>query len=207
MAKVMPKLNGGFHVLLLAFALANAVLAQGTSGNTGNSNPFFLPGVVAIIVCVLRRNKPIGGWLAYFMVQAILGGAALFVTSLGQVRYYTPAPWGDTTRYVMFLGSEIPHLLVALALTILTVQLLRTHEWTIVEWIRIALLSDLVVTVAAINIDLFFFRSKLSADAMLLIFSAAFLAYFYRSRRVRQVFQTKEWTSDLPGLPSLFGTR
>src|SRR5437016_3501277 len=58
---------------LFFLGLSLPALAQQTSQSSTSSSSAFPIGILIIWLCARRRKKPIGGWLAFFFYQVVIG--------------------------------------------------------------------------------------------------------------------------------------
>lgn len=181
--------------LLLFFAAllysASALAAQGTAGQNPIGGGLFL----GLAIAYLSRRRRVGGWLLYFYMQlygSVLITSLLLPATLAQL---TPTAWESSSQYVWFVLSTAPVLLALVAeVAIATFLLFRRSEST-VALLKSALSCLVVASAAAIAIDFAYFNEgvNLFFDGLTLFFAVVWLAYFYRSARVRRVFVEHNW--------------
>jgi len=164
------------------------------------SNPAQSLWIVTAIICYARRKKPIGGWLLYFFWSIFGGGLITAIFVAAGIKNYLPASWSDGFSYSLFLLSAVPSIVIQAGLVAAAVALLRSRDWRWAIRIRWMLAADIFVGIVAALIHSKFFHSSLFLDVYGLIFPSIFLPYMLWSKRVRRVFQSKDWDAE-PRLP------
>lgn len=183
----------------------SAVEATATSSNAGYGVAW-----AAIIwgICYARKKKAIGGWLLLYLIQVFFGTAFWVFTTIMMRSSYIPASWPSFGRYLLFLVETVPFDIASVALFILSFNMIsRTRRnWKTIILVQIALLITLCGSVISIIIG------SLGENVALIVFDVwgaiwalAWLAYFVKSKRVRAVFQTKNWDSVVEKQPELVG--
>lgn len=177
---------------LIALGLPAALAA---SGSQPAQNPAGAGFAVGFAIAYLFRRRPIGGWLLYFYMQlygSLLINAILATTTIGQL---DPSGWDSSQRYVWYVFSTVPVLAaMATEAVVGTYLLFRRAEGT-VRLMRNVLLAVLVTSAASLCIDLEYFNeaANLFFDVLTVAFTAMWLAYFRKSKRVRRVFVDHDW--------------
>ena len=181
-------------VFLLLTSLPVLALDEAARRTLGESSVKAGP-VIAIAIAYFSRRQAIGSWLLCYYVQ--LYSAIVLTTWLFAMSYQhlMPSTWDSALRYVMFLFSVIPLQIARVVELILGTRLLlqRTQErLRDLRWVQVAML---VASSVAVGIDAYFFpvAQEVFVHALALGFSIAWLAYFYRARRVRLVFIEGKW--------------
>ena len=203
----MHRLPGVLLAVIAALLFSSdRALAQATGGashsSTASSPTAGCWLLILVIWSVSRKTKPIGGCLFFYLVQTIIStliGTLLFVAVAGNL---SPSGWHDPLSYALILiSSGLPFLLLW-AIFVFSLGLWMNGAYFWVKLIRIALLANCVAYIASEAIDIGYFRQSDAItpilDTMGLVWSAFWLLYFYKSKRVEKVFLTKQWDGD-PG--------
>ena len=173
-------------------ALAAAGGAPATSGAAG--------GVwVALGIVYLTRRRQIGGWLLlyYVGVYGTLLLTALFVAL--QWSTYTPGGWSNARLYVWYLLSQVPPLMVVVAVAVVATRLLYRRTEANVRILRNTMLALVVAHAATLTIDFVYFSANesIAFDVYDLFSSVLWFQYFRTSTRVQRVFIDHQWNYDL----------
>ncbi|MFH0812459.1 MAG: DUF2569 family protein [Pseudomonadota bacterium] len=150
---------------------------------------------IAWAIAYLSRRRAIGGWLLYFYIQLYLSTVfSLFFlpTTLSNLR---PGQWDRANLYVLYILSTVPVLVTtALEVWAATKLLFRRSEKN-VAFLRKILVALMVVSAAALTIDLAYFKEAVTLyfDIVTLIFSLVWFAYFLKAKRIRLVFIENAW--------------
>ena len=119
------------------------LLAQDNQGVQGTLAPF---GLASIAIAIVRRRYAIGGWLLYFVLQAYLGGFAIFLDVWGSLDSYNPTRWADKLRYALFLVSALPGYAAHFSLLWGLIVLLGTRSCDWVGRLKLILAVDVIVS-------------------------------------------------------------
>ena len=184
---------------------ASAAEATSTSPNSGYGVAW-----AAIIggICYARRNKAIGGWLLFYLVQVFFGTIIWIGITISAFSGYIPTTWPTLGKYFVFLLETIPSDIATIALFILAFHIIsqKRRNWRTINSIRIALMIMLVAAIFSILLNI---SGENSVFVIFEVWSAlwalAWLGYFLKSKRVREVFLTKEWESSVEKRPELIG--
>jgi len=152
-----------------------------------------LGALIMWYICNKRKRDPIGGWLLYFYIQLYLGAIFSIVIFGVSLENYVPSLWEDKTLYLLFLMTTLPVQIILMAQVAVASILLKRREWRYVGILKLILVVDILVTLFAAGIDVFYFPENLAFDFLSLIWPAVWLPYFLRSTRVRHVFQTHDF--------------
>lgn len=183
------------------FALLGAPLiflpweALAASSQSAGQRTFGAGLFVAWAIAYLSRRRAIGGWLLYFYIQLYLSFlfSLLFLpATFGNLR---PSEWDSSKLYVLNLISTMPVLLLTAGELYAATMLLVRRSETNVKILQKVLLALAVASAIALGIDLAFFEeaATLYFDIVTFVFAVIWLAYFYKSKRVRLVFIEGKW--------------
>ena len=169
--------------------------AHRASSDTGIRNPIlFYVSLTAIIVSVASRKQPIGGWLIYFYYWI----AAVLYISLQDIVLHPSAfnlnNSGIANQGAFFL-AVFPRLFAYLGVAVTAAMLLMKKEWIWVERLRIAILAGVLVAGISVLLDVRFFPNSIRSHVARWVGLCLWLFYFHVSKRVRHVFQTKDWAA------------
>jgi hypothetical protein len=154
-------------------------------------NPAGALMMLGLIVGAIRRKHAIGGWLFFFFWQVVAGCAVtLAYTDWSQ---YAPRAWHDPMKYLLFMASAGPRIVVLPALALLGAILIGTQEWRWLVALRFTLILYAVLGLACIVVDRFYFPERLALDVGALVFPVVYCIYFFVSMRVRGVFLEHVW--------------
>lgn len=179
---------------MLLFAAIYPLVAQESQYQAPPPNPWNSVGLIVIIVAIVRRKQPVGGWLFYFFGQFMLGAVFLCVDLWRSGRNYDPGHWTSGFLYAVFLVRSLPAIVLTLSIAISSVCLIYTGDWKWVQFLRGLLGAMLAISIVGIVLDGVYLRSGLPQSVQRLLFSAVFFPYFLVSRRVKAVYRDKNWT-------------
>ena len=150
--------------------------------------------LIVWVICYNRRLEEIGGWLLFYYIQLYtgIGGTLLLLPiSIGNM---LPGRWAAAPgRYALALFATLPQYVTFVMQAIVAHRLRRSRDATYLVQLRRILWANLVLSVLAVAIDLKFFGIDVFLDGWMLLWTAVWLPYFYRSIRVGHVFVTKDW--------------
>jgi hypothetical protein len=181
----------GAAILFLSLNAAFVLLA--TQQNPPTAAP--LGWLIMWLLCARRKKEPIGGWLAYYYYQIYFGVllAVLMVAGLNIHSYVLENFAGDTKTFVLFLLSTLPSLVLLLFQMAVATFLLVLRTWDMVELLRKVLIAQVVAETIGLLLDVKYFPDNVPLSLLSFAASLVWLAYFYRSARVRHVFKTRDW--------------
>lgn len=178
-------------MLVCAFAGPLAVFAAGSGSQY---SPTFSPGLlIAWLVCNGRKRNPIGGWLLYFYWQLYSGlliSAVLFGTN---IQSYVPENFENTRVFALFLASAVPGLLLFVVKCAVATLLLSARTWDMLTLLRWTMVAELAAAVLGAGLDAAYFPDNLGLSFLTIVPGVLWLAYFFRSARVRHVFHLHDW--------------
>jgi len=184
-----------FSTVLLA--LPNTMIASQSDKTSTSTNPMGSGLLILAIICLVRRKKEIGGWLLYYFCVLYLGlfiSIALIGASFSN---YNPAAWEDKALYSLFLTSTVPGIILLLAQAVMSYRLITRRNWQDVNILRVILLFEIIFSLIAIPIDANHWPDNIAFDIIGLISPLIWLPYFTYSKRVRSVYQSKNWNDFL----------
>lgn len=149
---------------------------------------------LVVALCYFTRKRPIGGWLMVFC-WSLYGGILLtLVFTVGHWKSYTPEPWDDRAKYTLFLLSSAPQIVAMCVQAVMATILLWRRTPENLQRLRRVMAVTVALLVGAVLIDYTNFDGEaVYLDALPLVSTAIWLAYFYRSVRVSWVFEHADW--------------
>jgi hypothetical protein len=176
---------------LIGFSQAFAADGSNSAPSSG------IGGIGALImfyICASRSRKEIGGWLLYYYIQMYIGVIITVTVFLFSFNNYRPSSWsGNTSLYLLFLLSLMPGLLLQPLQLIVAEKLRFSRNFQFVKYLRYVLWADLAFLAVSTIIDIGYFPSSIPFDVIGFLWPIIWLPYFYKSKRVRSVFETKDW--------------
>jgi hypothetical protein len=170
-------------------ALLSSILASSGSQTT----PALPGGIIAWAVCNSRKRSPIGGWLMFYYWQLYSGlimSAVLFGANLES---YIPEYFNSPNRYALFLASAAPGLILLLVEIAVATLLLIARARDMLLLLRWVIVANIVAAIVAGIIDAEYFPDNLVFSFLNIGQHLLWLAYFFRSTRVRHVFFLQDW--------------
>lgn len=150
-------------------------------------------GMIAVLICTLRRKHAIGGWLLYFLFQVLLGSALSIFSEAVAYGSYFPGAWISSRDYLWFLLMTLPVLIAKIFIITGCIMLVKTREWIWVERLKWILVGFLLCGSLAYIIERQFFPDSFGMPFAVLFVHALFLVYLALSDRVCSVFLLKDW--------------
>src|SRR5262249_21758353 len=152
-----------------------------------------LGGVIAWIICNGRKRQQIGGWLLYYYWQLYSGILMMVLFLAIGFQSYVPESYDDPQKYHLFLASAVPSVVIlSLEIAVATV-LISVRSWDLLKLLRWLIIAGLVAGSIATVIDISYFPENLVFDFLNIFPGALWLAYFFKSRRVKHVFKSHDW--------------
>ena len=156
--------------------------------------PAFPVGIIACIVCNMRKRSEFGGWLLFFYWQLYSGAVLTVFLFLRNFQAYVPENFAShASRHNWFMitaGSTI--VILALQVAVGT-MLIVVRSWDMVQFLRILLAAQVVAMVGAIIVDANYFPNYVAIRVGSLISECIWMAYFFMSDRVQHVFKYHDW--------------
>jgi len=171
-----------------AVLLVTMLVSSGTQ-----ATPALPGGIIAWIVCNGRKRNPIGGWLMFYYWQ-LFGGlllSAVFFAST--IQSYVPENFDSGTRFALFLASAAPGLILLLIQASVATLLLSVRTWNMLRLLRWTLLAQTVAAGITLILEAAYFPENQVFSVLQIIQEGLWLAYFFRSTRVRHVFNLQDW--------------
>ena len=168
------------------------ILAMVTS--SGNpSTPLAPGGIIAWIICNGRKRNPIGGWLLFYYWQlwsGLLISAAFFAIN---IQSYVPGNFDTGLLFARFLSSTVPVLLLLLVQLVVATMLLSFRTSDMLRLLRWTLVAEVVAVAVGAAIDAKYYPDNIGFSALALIQETLWMLYFFKSTRVRHVFDSQDW--------------
>lgn len=173
-------------------------ISQALAADGSNSKPFsgigLIGALIMLYICASRRKNEIGGWLLYYYIQMYIGVIIMVIVFLFSFNNYRPSSWsGNIGLYLLFLLSVIPILLLQPLQLIVAEKLRLSRDFQFLKYLRYVLWADLAFSAVSTIIDIGYFPSCVPFDVIGFLWPIIWLPYFYKSKRVRSVFETKDW--------------
>lgn len=157
-------------------------------------SPFIATGTVVIgFFCYLSRREPLGGWLRLFFWQVFLG--SVVTIALFDPAFFHPTKWNSIGTYAIAAVLFFPTLIAKAAVCVISVLLVWKKSWVWVRYMRITLWFDAAWQAIGVLVYGLVYDQNVIFQCMTTIGPIIWLAYFYKSSRVIQVFRDKTWTS------------
>jgi len=175
-------------------SLSSVIVWLITSSGSTPPAPTYPGGIiVAWLICNGAKRNQIGGWLLFFFWQ-LYGGviitAALFATN---IQSYVPENFESTDRCALFLVTTVPTLIIYLAQLGVGTILLSVRIWDLLKLLRWLIGAQVVASIVSTIIDANYFPDNVGLNFLTLVPEALWLAYFFRSKRVKHVFENHDW--------------
>jgi len=173
-------------------SLLDAAILLTSSSNGSQYTPTFPGGglLVAWLICNGAKRSAIGGWLLFFYWQ-LYGG--LLITSIFfafNIQSYIPENFDNTERYLLFVGSAVPSLLLLLAQVAVGTILLSVRTWDLLKLLRWLLAAEIIAAIGATVIDAAYFPDDVGLNLLTISRGVFWLAFFLRSAPFNHVFLT-----------------
>jgi hypothetical protein len=156
-------------------------------------------------ICARRKKDPIGGWLAYYYYQLFVGIIfSVILVAVVNIHSYVPENFsGERQKYLLFLLSALPAILLAVFEAAVASFLLVLKTWDLVELLRKVLIAQAVAQGIGLVVDATYFPENVPLSLLAFVPSVLWVGYFFRSARVRHVFKTHDWQA--AGQPAVLG--
>ena len=186
-------------LLLCVASLPSLVVLLASDQTHTPPTPTGAIGLIIWLICAARRKREIGGWLLYYYIQLYMGLLVTLLVAAFSFHNYLPSTWAThISLYPLFLLSTLPALVILPLQLVFAERLRLSRDYRHVYSLRIVLWVDLAAAIIASIIDASFFKANLVFDVLALIWPLIWLPYFYKSKRVVRVFQTKDWLPTPP---------
>lgn len=164
-----------------------------TSSSSSTTTPTIPGGILAWIICYRARRYEIGGWLLFFYWQ-LYGGllmTALFFSM--NLQSYVPENFDDSHKFYMFMASVVPFLILYLAQVAVGTILLSVRTWDLLQLLRWVTAGQVLGAILSLVIDSSYFPDNVALNFLTLVPESLWLAYLFKSARVKHVFKTHDW--------------
>lgn len=191
-------------LVMLVVLIAASLYAQGVSPEPGKAKiirsinallTLFL--VVSVVICLLRRKRPIGGWLLFYFIWLFFGFLIWCLLTISTLPRLIPGNWLDKRNYIYFLATSIPTDALLLAQVSVSVLLLRTRKWLHLQLLKIILGLQIILALVIIFIEIKHLPQAIIYRIFDLITNSLWLLYFSFSPRVRSLCQPLSPTAGL----------
>ena len=194
-AKIPVSLRRFGYSLACTMAAPLAAIAASTSNSGGSPNsPTFSPGfLIAWLICNGRKRSPIGGWLFFFYWQLYSGlliSAAFFAMN---IQSYVPENFENRTQFALFLASSGPGLVLFAVKCAIGTLLLSARTWDMLKLLRWVMVAELAADGLGAGIDALYFPDNLPLSFLTIVPNLLWLAYFFRSTRIKHIFCLHDW--------------
>ena len=172
---------------------ADAALLAVVASSGTQSTPMLPGGILAWIICNGRKRSPIGGWLLFYYWQlwsSVVMSAAFFAMN---IQSYVPENFETGKLFALFLTSIIPSLLVLLVQIVVATMLLSFRTPDMLRLLRWTLVAQVSVVAVGLAIDAKYYPDNLVLSVVFLVQEILWMAYFFKSNRVRHVFAQQDW--------------
>jgi hypothetical protein len=176
--------------ICLAGPLSHAFAASSSTSMAGAGGLW-----IAFAIAYLTRKRAFGGWLFYYYFQ-LYGSLAVTVLLMGVMSEdFRSSGWEDKAMYSLFLISVIPHYVLKASESLLASALFlrRCRSQKVLNYLRLIILAQVVVSGVSLFIDYNHFPDNLPITVLSLVFSIIWLLYFTNSFRVHWVLAHPGW--------------
>lgn len=180
---------------ILIYALAVPLATFAATGQSGNQySPTFSPGyLIAWWICNGRKRNPIGGWLLFFywgVYSSLLMTGVFFAMN---IQSYVPENFDSSSKFAVFLASTVPGLLLFVVKCAIATLLLSARTWDMLKLLRWVMVAELSADILATVIDAVYFPDNVALNFLTIIPGLIWVAYMFRSTRVRHIFYLHDW--------------
>jgi|GEM_PF-2075933 len=169
----------------------------GASNGTTQGTPSYgvIWAIIIFFICYARRKKAIGGWLLYYFIQLYAGSLLYIGLSITGISNYNPTGWENIKLYLLYLLTTIPETIFLLCQFVLSFWMIpvRKRSWKIIKLLKLILVFDIIFSLVAVAIDSIYWPETSIFSILGLIWPTIWLPYFARSKRIRSVYQRKDW--------------
>lgn len=174
-------------------SLISVVVWLASSGSAPPAPTY--PGgiIVAWLICNGAKRSPIGGWLLFFYWQLYSGllMTALFFSM--NIQSYVPENFDSNEKYALFVFSAVPTIILYLAQLVVGTMLLSVRTWDLLKLLRWLIAAEIVAAIVSTVIDVNFYPDNVGLNFLTIVPESLWLAYLFRSVRVKHVFKTHDW--------------
>jgi len=163
------------------------------AGGGSQTTPTLPGGIIAWIICNAQKRHAVGGWLLFYYWQ-VYGTLVLSAVFFGlNIQSYVPENFENKTRFALFLAAAVPGLLLILIQTVVATFSIGVQTPDMLKVLRVVLAAQVLAGIIEVAIDSMNFPDNLFLSIYTLLQESLWLAYFFRSKRVRHVFGLQDW--------------
>jgi hypothetical protein len=156
--------------------------------------PAFPVGIIACIVCNMRKRSEFGGWLLFFYWQLYSGAVLTGFLFLRNFQAYVPENFiTHASRHHWFMITAVSTIVILALQVAVGTMLIVIRSWDMVQFLRILLAAQALAMVASIIVDANYFPNYVAVRVGGLISECIWIAYYSTSDRVRHVFKCHDW--------------
>lgn len=190
-------------LMILAFLVSYAPLITASTGSQyqPTSGGFGFIIIILLIICYTRRKREIGGWYLYFLIQLFLAIAISIPTTIYSLITNNPGDFINAGYYLLFLLTLLPSMILLIAQGVIAITMIskKGRDWKLVKLLIKVLWADLMISILNLLIDIAYWPESSPLDILAIIWPVIWLPYFIRSKRIRQIYETKTWGLEMPG--------
>jgi hypothetical protein len=149
--------------------------------------------IIFIGICWARKRNEFGGWLLYFYGWMFLTSYSYLREFVSHLDFYLPTTQIDKAQRLALVITVIPRLLAIIAVLVGMVMLVIKRNGAWLQRLRVMLGATVIIAAVSVYLDTRFFPAVTAANLRRLIMLTIWLIYICVSRRVHQVFITKDW--------------
>ena len=109
------------------------------------------------------------------------------------IQSYIPENFDEKEKYLLFLASAVPTLILYLIQLAVGTILLTVRTWYLLKLLRWAIIGEIAAAIVSTAIDAVYFPDNVGLNFLTIVPESLWLAYLFRSARVKHVFQTHDW--------------
>jgi hypothetical protein len=134
--------------------------------------------------------------LLFYYWQIIAGVLMTFIFLGIGLQSCVPESYDSSTTYYLTLAALAPSLCMLFIQAMLAIMLLHNRTWKMLKLLRTTILVSIGVEAITFVINAVYLKDDLSMTlgALSLASYTAFAIYFFRSKRVRHVFNLHDWS-------------
>ena len=156
--------------------------------------PAFPVGIIAIVVCNIRKRSEFGGWLLFFYWQLYSGAILSVFLFYRDFQTYVPENFASHPATHRWLMAASVSTIVILALQVAVATLLIVvRSWDMLQLLRILLIAQFFAHLGALVVDVSYFPNSIPFRVGGLLSLSFWIAYFFVSERVCHVFKVHDW--------------
>jgi len=109
------------------------------------------------------------------------------------IQSYVRENFDNDEKFALFLLSVGPSLVLYLAEVAVGTILLSVQTWDVLKLLRWLVAAQIVAGIISMAIDANYFPDNVALNLLTIIPESLWLAYLFRSVRVKHVFKTQDW--------------